>query len=161
MTKQIDVLCFLLLLIILIPLEIMSGFLAYETIGAIVSAIYFATIITVNLIAAIIAFRFRTLAMMIIIVTAVAIIPYQIALGQRMMNLERETTYIVTYAYEKKLQNGAFPKDLSGYTFQNPEISKFISYSAKPDRFRVEYFVGTPTTSHSYDSQIGWSYYPD
>lgn len=161
MTKQRDVLCFFFLMIVLILLEIMSGFLAYETIGAIVSGIYFTAIVIVNLIAIVIAFRSRTLATIIIIVAAIVIIPYQMILGQRLGKLTQETTHIVTYAYEQRWQQGAFPNNLSGYTFQNPEISKFISYSAESNHFRIDYFVGVPTTSHSYDSLTGWSYYPD
>jgi len=80
-----------------------------------------------------------------------------------MWKLEQETTHIATYAYEQRLQQGTFPNDLSKYTFRHPEIIKFISYSAEPtqNHFRIDYFVSTPSTSHSYDSQTGWSYYPD
>ena len=163
MIKKKDVLCFASLIIALVPLEIVSGFLAYETIGAIVSGIYFLIIAVSNLLAIIVAVRSRKFAAIITITVAMIIIPYQAILGYRLLLIEQEVTHISTYANKQMFRQGAFPNDLSGYKFKHPEASRYISYTVKPtqNHFTIYYFVGVSSTSHWYDSQTGWGYYPD
>ena len=62
------------------------------------------------------------------------------------------------------MQTGAYPPDLSGYTFANPALQPYF-HEYQPDAhgtgFVLSYYVGTPSTSHTFSSEDGWSYYPD
>ena len=154
---------YILLLGLLVPIEIFCAFLAFETIGEIVSILYF-FVIGLNLLFIVLAFRCRTLAALGVVLLAIAIIPYQLYLGHRLLRVQAEASRIVSYVYEQKLDTGEYPPTLSNYKFHDPEMKQFIrSYSVEPDssEFLLFYRVGTESTSHSYISEIGWGYYPD
>ena len=94
---------------------------------------------------------------------ALLIIPYQFWLGFRLWQLQNEAAAIVTHVYEQRLATEEYPATLEGYTFNNPSLTSHFRYQTDgPEcEFRVDYHVGTPTTSHSYCPSFGWSYYPD
>jgi len=155
---------FLLLTGILVPLELFCASLAYETIGEITSRLYFLGIIPLNLLFIALFFRFQKTAMLGVVALALIIIPYQLLLGTRLLRIQAETVRIVAYVYEEKEKTGAYPVDLSAYTFQDAHIQPFIQgYRLDPlkEHFIVYFRVGTDTTSHWYSSETGWGYYPD
>jgi hypothetical protein len=159
-----ETLLFILLVGTLIPLEIICALLAYETLGEITSQLYFISVIGINLLLVMLAFRYRTIATLGIVGLALLIIPYQVILGNRLIRVQAETTRIVSFVYEQNAQNGTFPTDLSKYTFHDMETKAYIqSYEldAENKHFMVFYRVGTESTSHWYSSKDGWGYYPD
>jgi hypothetical protein len=155
---------FVLLLALLIPLELLCARLAYETLGEIISAFYFLSIIGLNLLFIILAFRYRAAAALGAVGLALLIIPYQIILGDRLIRVQAEASQIVSYVYEQKIQNGVFPSDLSCYIFHDPTMKTYIQNYQLDEvgkQFKVFYRVGTESTSHWYSSDTGWGYYPD
>ena len=161
--NRVEISLFILLVGILIPLEVFCARLAFETIGEVTSMLYFMAL-GLNLIFVLLAFRSRALATLGIILLALAIIPYQLFLGDRLVRIQAEASRIVTYVYEEKLATGDYPSTLANYKFHDPNVDAFIqSYrvDADSDGFSLFYRVGTETTSHSYISQVGWGYYPD
>lgn len=158
-----DFILFLLLLALAIPLEIACAFLAYETLGEIHRGVYFLAI-GLNLAFVVVAFRYRMAAAIGVLVLALAIVPYQLRLGHRLLRVQAEAACIVGWAYDQKLAVGSFPANLSAYGFRDPATKRFIqSYGRSPDRggFLLIYRVGTETTSHWYCPKDGWNYYPD
>jgi hypothetical protein len=164
MRTRTEPLLFALLLGVLIPLELLCALLAYETLGQVTSSIYFIGIVGLNSLFIILALRYRAAAALSVVLLALLIIPYQVVLGQRLLRVQAEATQIVAFVFEQKVQSGAFPSDLSNYTFHDADMKAYIqSYQLDEVRaqFTVFYRVGTESTSHWYSSKTGWGYYPD
>lgn len=164
MKTKTEIILFAILMASLIPLELFCGILAYETLGAVTSQVYLAGTLLFNLAFIILAFRYRSVAILAVIVFALLIIPYQLVLGQRLLRVQAEATRIVAYAYEQKIQTGAFPANLSGYTATDAEMMNYIQnfqLDETGEQFTVHFRVGTENTSHWYSSEDGWGYYPD
>jgi hypothetical protein len=168
MTKDILNLTFLYIAIFsLVVLEIFCGKLAYETIGEIDSAVYF-LIVAINLIPILLLIlnKQKQLAIGIILLIGVAIVPYQLYLGNKLLALKEEAANITAYLYEQKIDNNIYPNDLSGYVFAFPALKNNFHYSDKSandaDQFDLSYYAGTADTSHFYNSDTKkWSYYTD
>lgn len=165
MNKKTELLLFVLLMGILVPLEVLCAYLAYETIGEIVSALYF-IVLAINLVFIVVAIRYRAAAALGAVVLGLAIIPYQLVLGYRLLRVQAEAASIVAYVYEYKLDTGEYPSDLTDYVFEDPATREYVQdYWAddSPDwgGFRLSYRIGTESTSHTYSPQNGWGYYPD
>lgn len=159
-----DPLYLILLLAILLPVEVFCGLLAYETIGEVTSGIYMLGIIVLNGLLIVLYFRHRRAALLGLLVVALLIVPYQLALGDRLLRVQAEVTRIVAYAYETRTASGAFPADLAAYTYSDPDVQPYVQgylLDETGQHFTVTYFVGTPTASHWYDSFTSWGYYPD
>ena len=163
MHKKSEAILFILLMLVLIPLEVLCAFLAYETLGEISSLVYL-LLVGLNLVPIVLAFRNRITAALGAIALALAIIPYQLVLGDRLLRVQAEAARVVTYAYEYKVNTGQFPPDLAQYQFHDPDMKAFIQ-KYQPDNsqdgFALYYRVGTESTSHSYSTANGWGYYPD
>jgi hypothetical protein len=148
----------------LVALEAVSAWLSWHTLGDIPSALYWLAL-ALNVPVACLAWFHRPAAALVSVALALAIVPYQFALGHRWLRVQAEAANVVAYAYEQKLATGQYPADLSGYTFRDPSARPFIQgYSAGPrvpGGFQVTYCVGTPSTSHWYSPATGWGYYPD
>jgi hypothetical protein len=161
--KKVETLLFILLMAVIVPLEVVCALLAYETIGEIASALYFLAL-GINLLFFLLAVRSRSLAALGAIILALLIIPYQVVLGQRLLRVQAEAARIVAFVYEHKVNSGEYPPDLDDYTYDDPEMKKYVqTYSLDESRggFVLCYRVGTETTSHWYDPKNGWGYYPD
>jgi hypothetical protein len=153
----------ILLLAVLVPLEIVCARLAYKTLGEVTSSLYL-LVVGLNLVFILLAQRRRGLAAAGIVLLALAIIPYQLYLGDRLLRVQDEAGRIVAYAYEEKIATGDYPPTLEAYTFHDPDAAPFIQrYAVEADGsgFALAYRVGTDNTSHTYTSQTGWSYYAD
>jgi uncharacterized protein (DUF58 family) len=151
------------LLVLLIPLEAICARLAFQTIGEIVSTLYFLAI-GLNLLFLVLAIRYRTVAALGVILLALAIIPYQLYLGNRLVRVQAEVSRIVTFAYEERVHTSRFPVSLARYEYEDPEMERYIKrYQVVDDGdgFSLFYRVGTENTSHFYTSRSGWGYYPD
>lgn len=150
------------LLCIVVCLEIISAILAYETLGEVFRTFYWAAI-ALNVIFVVLALRHPNAAVIAILGLALLIIPYQFWLATRLWQLQNEAAAIVAFVYQEKLATDVYPASLADYSFQNASLSPHFHYQTGSPQcaFSVEYFVGTPTTSHSYCSSEGWSYYPD
>ena len=146
-----------------ILLEKFCAELAFHTIGEVLSWLYHIVVIWLNVIPIILyAVKFRKIAVVIILALALLLIPHQLFLGHRFIQLQDEAHAIVEYVYKTKVQTGSYPKDLSEYTFKNPHLEKYIQrYESRDNSFRLVYFVGDRGTSHSYSPDGGWFYYPD
>jgi hypothetical protein len=144
-------------------LEKFCAELAFHTIGEVLSWLYHVFVIWLNVIPMILyAVKFKKMAVSIILAIALLLIPYNLFLGYRFIQLQDEAHAIVEYVYKTKVQTGSYPEDLSEYEFKNPHLEKHIQrYESKDNSFRLLYFVGTRGTSHSYSPEGGWFYYPD
>ncbi len=152
-----------LLAITLIALEIVSAYLAYETIGAVASTLYFLAI-GINLALFLVAVRKPTAAAVGLVLLALAIVPYQFTLAQRLWRVQTEAARIVTFAYEEKLATGEYPISLVDYHYNDPEMKTYIQQFQRDAAFGgfiLCYRVGTESTSHCYSPQDGWTYYAD
>jgi hypothetical protein len=162
-TNKAEIFLFGLLVGFLVPLEVFCAYLAFETIGEIVSTLYFLAA-GLNLLFILLAFRKRTLAALGVVLLATAIIPYQLYLGNRLVRVQAEASRIVTYVYAERIDTGEYPSSLANYEFHDPGVKRFIqSYRVEDDAgaFALFFRVGTENTSHYYLSQTGWGYYPD
>ena len=103
------------------------------------------------------------LAIGVIALIALIIVPYQFYLGGKLLHLKEEAANITAYLFEERIENGAYPQDLSGYTFTFPQLKNHFRYQpGSNDQFDLDYYVGTPNTSHYYSSELQkWEYYPD
>jgi hypothetical protein len=161
--RKTGILLFVLLMLVLVPLEVLCAYLSYETIGEMARGGYLVAT-GINLVFIAVAFRNRAIAAIAAVVLGLLIIPYQIVLGHRLLEVEKEAAGIVSWAYEQKVRTNAFPADLSGYTWRNPSMKKYIQ-DYRIDKAGggpyMEYRVGTENTSHGYGPNDGWGYYPD
>lgn len=73
--------------------------------------------------------RFRTSAIIAVIVVCSAFSYRQLVLTRRLHLLEAEVPLIIAYVEEFHNENGQFPRDLSGYVFRQPGLQEYISYS--------------------------------
>ena len=165
MNNKTEVLLFALIMAILIPLEVLCAYLAYETIGEIVSKLYFFAV-AINLVFILVAIRYRAVAALGAVALGLAIIPYQLVLGHRLLRVQVEAASIVGYVYDEKLQSGEYPADLSEFVFEDPAMERYVQAyrvddSTDWDGFLLSYCVGTESTSHTYSPRHGWGYYPD
>ena len=162
--KKTEMLPFLFLLGLLVPLEVMCAFLAYETLGEVDSTLYFLAV-GINLVFIIMfALKHPVIAATGVVLLGLLIVPYQLVLGHRLLQVEREAAGIVSYAYEQKVKTGEYPADLSGYEFRNRRMKAYIQdyrLDEASGEFAVTYRVGTESTSHWYSPKGGWGYYPD
>ena len=154
---------FLILLGVLVALELISAALAFETLGEVFRTAYLAAIV-LNVVFVFLAFRHLRTATVGVVVLALLIVPYQFWLGYRAWQLQNEAAAVVAHVYEQRLATNEYPATLDGYTFDNASLASHFQYQANGQNncaFRVDYYVGTPNTSHSYCPSFGWSYYPD
>jgi hypothetical protein len=157
-------LLFIALMIVAIAIELVCAWLAYHTIGEIVSSLMF-LVVALNIVPIVLfAVRKQAFAVLVALVLVAAIVPYQAVLGYRLIAVQQEAVTVISYLYETKLHTGEYPADLSGYSFHDPSLSPFFhqySRSAEHGGFTLCWYVGTPNTSHSYTPIHGWGYYPD
>lgn len=152
-------------ILLLLILQFFCARLAYRTIGEITSSLYFAVLVLNSIPLVIFIFMRKGLEFLLslILLTSLIIIPYQLFLGYRLILLGQEAGSITGYIYAQRLENDAYPDDLSGYDFEFPELEDHFTYQKEnEDEFYMSYHVSTPSTSHYYHSVNGkWGYYPD
>ncbi len=155
---------FILILLILLPLEYFCARLAFETLGEIYEVFYYLLMILNVAPILLFIFKKRMAGFISVFIIGALIIPWQLKLGYRLLLLKEESANLVNYVYEYKQANGEFPKDASGHTFKYKKLTDYLQYkySEQDKSFLVTYWVGTATTSHFYRPQLKrWEYYPD
>jgi hypothetical protein len=141
--RKTESLLFILLMIILTPIEILCASLAYETIGEVVSRLYIVATVGVNLIFILLSLRSRIAAALGAVVLALLIIPYQVMLADRLVRVQAEAARIVAYAYEYRLETGDYPGDLSSYVFTDFEMGHLFKST---NRIKARAGSDWPTT---------------
>ena len=142
--------------------EIAAGVLAFHTIGEIVSLCSLA-LVGLNLPIFALAWSKPGSAAVGAFLLLLVLVPHQAVFGLRWLHVRAEAERLVDQAYEARFDRGEFPASLDFYRPRAQSAMRFIRY--KPgdtgDAFEVSYWVGTRSTSHWYDSDSGWHYYPD
>ena len=171
---------FIILTIVLILLEIIASKMAFENFGEVTSGLY-TFLIFLNIIPILLfLFNFKKTALVILVLIGIIIVPENLRLNNKLINLKEESSNIILFAYQNKIKNGYFPKNLNEYKFKYPELKEHIDYTHKfinhskdneyiNDHFGLVYHVGTRNTSHVlmksdyFDNSgyIQWYYYPD
>ncbi|MGI5836543.1 MAG: hypothetical protein ACOX87_08645 [Chloroflexota bacterium] len=152
------------LLVTAVGAELAAAWLAYYTIGEIVSGMLFIALGLNVVPIALYALRRPVTAVLAALVLFAAIVPYQAVLGHRLLALNDEAGRVVAYLYETRFRTGEYPHDLTGYTFRDAGLQPYFQEyrrDAESGGFRLNWYVGTPSTSHSYTPRDGWGYYPD
>ncbi len=152
----------LVLFAVLIPMEFACGLLAYHTLSEIDSSLVRLLLLLNVVFLALFIHGSRRTAFCGTLLLATWIVPHQCVLGFRWWLVHQEAAEIVAYAEQVEDETGDYPRDLSGYTYRHTSIKPFVhySYNRVPDTFSVNYYVGTPGTSHWYDGGL-WKYHPD
>jgi hypothetical protein len=92
------------------------------------------------------------------------IIPYQVALLDRLTRLNTEMMGLVDSRLRLRAEGKPIPLDLDDYKFSDPRLRRYVySYEVEDDGrdFSLHYFLVQPGITHSYHSKTGWFYYPD
>jgi hypothetical protein len=92
------------------------------------------------------------------------ILPYQVALLDRLTRLNTEMTRLVDSRLRLRAEGKPIPLKLDDYKFSDPRLRRFVySYIVEDDGrdFSLHYFVVQPGITHSFSSKTGWFYYPD
>jgi hypothetical protein len=161
--------CFLALLAVLAALEWLCAIVAYETLGEVTSAMLMVAVLTNLLPVLLFALRVRAAAVFAALVIALAIVPYQVVLANRLRELEQESSEIVSWIDLQRLKTGRFPANLASYHFHRPWLKEHFTDDLvdHPDGqgFNLRFYVGNRGTSHSFgataDKAGGWGYYAD
>lgn len=145
---------------IALPLEILTGLLAWHTVGEITSAVLL-TAVLLNAGFAILVRFSPTVGVALAIGLALLLVPPQIAHGWRWVRLQEAAADLATTAWETRRRDGSFPARLPD---PDPQLARHLSYGLTQDGrdFCVTYWISTRSTSHWYCSRGGgWGYYPD
>lgn len=148
----------------LIITELFCAKLAFETLGEVISVLYF-LIIAFNIVPLLLLVfnKLKPLAFGIIFLIGFIVVPYQFYLAQKLISLKEEAANLTTWLHDQKNAHTIYPTDISGYDFTFPELKKNFDYTRESEyQFSLYYYVGSQTTSHFYHSdKKKWGYYPD
>jgi hypothetical protein len=149
--------------LVLLSLEFVACLFVYETIGEVAVGFAFIFALFFNLMALGFYFDSSFWGIFVALSFGIFLVSYQAVLGVRLYFLNQEAHNIVEWAHKEKERIGEFPKDLASYKFLYPSYQQYIQgYSSdEKGNMYLAYFVGTEGTSHTYDTQRGWYYYPD
>ncbi|RFN59489.1 hypothetical protein DZ858_05360 [Marixanthomonas ophiurae] len=161
-------------------IEIIASKMAFQNFGEVTSGFYKILIFTNILPILLFLFNFKKTALITLILIGLIIVPENLTLNNRLVKLKEESSNIILFAYQNKINNGSFPKNINEYKFKYPELKEHINYTQKiinhsedkeyiKDHFGLIYHVGTRNTSHMlmksdyFDNSgyIQWYYYPD
>jgi hypothetical protein len=151
-------------------LMIYAAHLAYYTIGELVDVAYGIAILVPGVSFVIMGLfaKTRRLGYVWLLTLAALLVPYQLVLEARWYRLDAEARAIISYLNACQAKHGAYPSDLSGYTFRHPELAQEFWYrtgTTSPiipsPAFQLGYQIGANSTSHIYTPECGWFFYPD
>ena len=97
--------------------------------------------------------RRPVMAVLAALVLFAAIVPYQAVLGHRLLALNGEAGRVVAYLYETRFRTGEYPHDspaTPSVTLVCSPTSRNTGAMLKVVAFALNWYVGTPSTSHSY-----------
>jgi hypothetical protein len=92
------------------------------------------------------------------------ILPYQVALLDRLARLNTEMMRLVDSRLRLQAEGKPIPLNLDDYKFADPRLRRFVyRYIVEENGrdFSLHYFVVQPGITHSFSSKTGWFYYPD
>lgn len=153
----------LLATLVLIPTEIWCAQSALETQGEVKQAMLWALFWS-NVIWGCLAIWSPRAALIALLAVALAIIPYQVFLLDRLTRLNSEMMHLVDARLRLRAEGKPIPTTLDDHMFSNPDVKRFIhGYGVSEDGkdFSISYFVVQSGITHSYSSKTGWFYYPD
>ncbi len=146
-------------------MQLLGTLLANKTVGAVGQVPYFGALLLLLVPAAALLHWPRVSTVLTIGLSAmfaVALLPQQLSLGERLYRLEAEARAIVDYADDELQRTGSPPPNLRGYSFRNPDLeSSFRYHVSRKGGYRFSFWVVQPGISHWYDSTTGWGYYDD
>lgn len=148
-----------------LALECVAARLAHDTLGALPSVVLAGALMVVNSFALALFFARRRAASVALFLTAsIVTVCHQGLLLSRYVRLQQEAADIVGFLYKRKVETGAFPEDLGGYSFVDRGLEKYFPEYRTTDEFGgfyLAFYVGNEGASHSYCPRDGWRYYPD
>lgn len=153
---------FLCLWAVLAAAEALCGRLAYFTIDEVTSLAVLVFVALANLIPLALFFlgKLRFSALMVSLLIALAVVPYNLRLGWRWVELQEEAGDLIGWLHEQKLSTGHYPPTLAGYRFHRPDLRRYFeAYRADKDGIYLEYYVGSKNSPHMYAGR--WDYTPD
>jgi hypothetical protein len=138
----------------------------YETHGAVNPGLFLFALgwlVLVFVAILVVARRLRLGACIAMIAVCFALALNQAMLTRRLEDLKQEVSHIAAFMNEFKAVHGAYPRDLSEYTFQRPELKKYIRYNESGYR---QYAIGyhpleDAGVTHLYWPESGHYYYED
>jgi hypothetical protein len=149
------------LALLLIPLECAAALFAYHTIGEVLSYFLLLAVALLNVPAFVLLPTSRRAARAVFVLVALGFIGWQLFLAARWCRVYAEAERVVAYAQNTVARTGRPPANLNAYKPASPGAHAFIRYTPDGASFHVSYWIGTPTTSHTYRPGVGWTYYPD
>ena len=148
---------------LLVSLEALAVFVAYETLGWMESDFFVVVfVVTDPMLLAVQFYATYRRALAVGFVVLLLLCSFIAPLSIRWYFVDKEAKRIATWAESQKLETGRYPEDLSGYVFLHPRYKEYVDYFADEYvGFGVSYTVGTPNTNHHYDPDGGWYYQDD
>lgn len=142
--------------------HVVAAGIAYETFGEVYSAfLYLCLFLYVPWLAGYFC-GYRADAAIGALVVAMFFVPPQFALLWRHISVREEVAQIVAYAEDVKRETGHFPRDLSGYEWNDTSSKDYLKYDCPDnDDLMIWFWSGNRNASHWYSSNTGWEYYPD
>ena len=149
--------------LVIVPVELLCAESAFETQGEVMQALL-GFMVGLNLIPAILFWWRPRAAIAALLFLFALIVPYQVALLNRLTRINNEVVRIVDSRLRLRATGARLPVTLDDYAFKDPLVRGYIySYTVSDDftEFGFYYFIVQPGITHSYDSKRGWDYYPD
>lgn len=149
--------------LLVFPTQLLCVDSAVETHGEVVQGLF--RVLSVISVVAVLVFRFApNFAFAAVLLVACTIIPYQVLLLNRLVQMEDAMKKIVHERTRLQVLGKEVPTEISAYEFSDHWLHRFVqSYIVDKDsgEFFVSYFIQNPGITRSYSSKTGWSYYPD
>jgi hypothetical protein len=150
-------LVFLMLILVILPLEIYCSEQAYFTMNWLISGLFYGvSYTTVFLSILFLIIHKKGLSMAVLGTGLLAIVPYNLYCANDLQNLKKESAGIVHWIYRQKLETHTFPKTISS------RHDSRITYTREGENgFTLFFYVTTPNTGHFYTLKDGWCYMDD
>ncbi len=148
---------------VLLPTEYYCVASALETQGEVMQALLL-MLLGANALGVGLFWWFPRAALAGLLASGLLILPYQVALLDRLTRLNTEMTRLVDSRMRLRAEGKPVPANLDDYQFSDPRLRRFVyRYIVEDDGrdFSLHYFVVQPGITHSFNSKTGWFYYPD
>jgi len=152
--------------VICLMLEVLAVQLSYEHEGLMYSYILaFIVLLFTIIIAILFFFRLRKAMFILSLIVLVAIVPKELYLGYRHLQVKQECNHIISFLDSEKSAHNAFPNSLSDYKFDAATAKKFINYEkVGKDNYQLRYHLGYPASAmhfYNYKDGYGWLFSDD
>ena len=105
--------------------------------------------------------RIRKTALWTAVAVMLLVAPYSLWLGFKWWAVHTEAERVVAWAEAERRATGRLPADLQGYEFRREWVASHIDYGDEQGELKLYYHVATESTSHWYNGDGTWGYYPD